>query len=313
MKTIGVTGGTGFIGHHLTRLLLQRGYNVVIFTRSIKRSRSFKHITYAALDAEKNICDASVLQKLDAVIHLAGAGIADKRWTDKRKQEIVSSRVDGTKYLTTKLRQQAPNCHTFIAASAIGYYGPDRPGLIPFSEDAPPYTDFLAHTCMMWEHESWALADAMRTVILRFGIVLGRESGAFAEFEKPTRFGVAPILGLGTQVISWIEISDLAAILVFALENDKAQGIYNAVAPHPVTNAQMMQAIRLEKKGIQVPVHISSAILKILLGEMSTEVLKSCTVSNERISSLGFTFQYPDIQTAVHAILSKKAKHKHNR
>jgi uncharacterized protein (TIGR01777 family) len=305
-KTVGITGGAGFVGRRLTELLTDQGYNVIIFTRTLAGKPARPQVTYAQWDADKQTADLNSIKAIDVMVHLAGEGIADKRWSTARKKEIADSRVNGTQFLVNILRESATDCKTLISASATGFYGPDRPGAIPFTENAPAYNDFLGDTCNKWEHESLKAADFLRTVIFRFGIVLGKEKGAFAEFEKPTAFGVLPILGPGSQVISWIEIDDLARLLLFALEHESVSGIYNAVAPKPVTNRQLMKTIAAVKGGIKIPVPVPAFALKIALGEMSEEVLKSCTVSAQKTLATGFTFQYPEITGAVKAILGKK-------
>jgi uncharacterized protein (TIGR01777 family) len=304
MKTIGITGGSGFVGSHLTVLLVSKRYEVVIFSRDTAKDPG-KMVTYAHWDAERGECDVNALKKVDAVVNLAGAGIADERWSEKRKREIVNSRVKGTNFLVSQLKQYAPGCKTFVAASAMGYYGPDSEDAIPFTETSPPGEDFLGDTCRQWEGASQKASEFARTVILRFGIVLGKESGAFPKFAKPMSFGIAPVLGSGKQVMSWIEINDLARLILFALEHEEISGVYNAVSPNPVTCRELMKTIALVKGGIKIPVTIPVFLLKIALGEMSSEVLKSCTVSAQKILSTGFIFDHPGIQGAVKAILTK--------
>lgn len=303
MEIIGITGGTGFIGKHLTALLVEKGYKVVILTRESGKTATGPAISYSHWDPENNICDPEVVKTLHAVVHLAGAGIADKRWTPARKVEIVNSRIVGTRFLVKQLKQHAPQCQKLVGASAIGYYGPDRQGVIPFTEDQPAYADFLGNICQMWEFEENVAAHFLPCAILRFGIVLGRESGAFPEFVKPLSYGIMPILGNGKQVISWIHIDDLCRMILFMLEHDNAQGTYNAVAPKPVNNRKLMHEIAHAKGGFKIPIRVPSFILKLLMGEMSIEVLKSCTVSAQKIQDAGFTFQYDTIDKAVQAIL----------
>ena len=305
MKTIGITGGSGFIGNTLTSLLVSKGYEVVIFTRN-KRTKSRRpNIHYCHWNAEKEIYDGKYLKKLDAVVNLGGAGIADKRWKKKRKKEIIDSRVKGTDFLVAKLKAHAPLCKTFLSASATGIYGPDMGLHVPFMETAKPYDDFLGNTCRQWEHSAQKANEFARTVILRFGIVLGKFSGAFAEFAKPMALGVVPTLGSGGQAVSWIQITDLCRLILFALEHEEMQGIYNAVSPNPVTHHKLMETIATAMGGVKIPVHVPSALLKILLGEMSTEVLKSCTVSAQKVLDAGFAFDHPDINGAVKAIVGK--------
>lgn len=303
MKIIGITGGSGFIGKHLTGLLVNNGFKVIIFTREHMEKASHENISYTYWDATKGKCDLNEIRRLDAIVHLAGAGIADKRWTAKRKKEIVDSRVKSTQFLLSQLKTYAKNCKTIIAASAIGFYGPDRDGLPPFTEEASAYHDFLGDTCVAWEKESQAAHNIIRTVILRFGIVLGKESGAYPQFANPLKFGIKPVLGGGQQVVSWVHIDDLCNIIVHSLGNDKMKGIYNAVAPNPVTQKGLMNAIASAKGGLNIPIPVPAVLLKVLLGGVSTEVLKSCTVSSNKVTSTGYNFSYNNIQSAVNNLV----------
>jgi len=303
MQTIGITGGTGFVGHHLTQKLMEQGHRVIIFTRDMHKVSRQENVTYSFWSPTEKKFDLRFFKELDAVIHLAGAGVADKRWTAKRKDEIVSSRVQGTEFLIDRLREHAPKCRTMIGASAIGYYGPDRPHEIPFAEEAKPGSDFLARTCQLWEAATHKADELMRTVILRFGIVLGRDDGAFPQFARPQDFGIIPILGSGRQMISWIHIEDLCAMILWVLQQENIEGVYNAVAPSPVSQKELCKAIASCKKGIKLPVHVPDVILKIALGGLSSEALKSATVSAEKIRQQGFSFRYTDIREAVSDIL----------
>jgi uncharacterized protein (TIGR01777 family) len=291
MKVIGITGGSGFVGNHLAALLTGKGYEVIIFTRSAAANPAKNNVSYAHWDASKNECGLSALQKIDAIVNLAGAGIADKRWTEKRKKEILQSRV------------HAPNCKTFIGASATGFYGPDREGAIPFTEIAPAGNDFLGDVCRQWEAASQVANDFARTVILRFGVVLGKDGGAFPKLAAPLSFGIMPILGSGRQVMSWIAIDDLARLILFALETQKLSGIYNAVAPVPVTQKELMSTIATIKGGVKIPLPAPAFLLEIMLGEMSEELLKSCTASAAKTLATGFVFDCPDITKAVSSLL----------
>ena len=303
MKKIGITGGTGFVGRHLTALLIRKGYEVVIFTTSGVKRRKKQYISYAHWDPGKGECDINALKSIDVMVNLAGAGIADKRWREKRKKEIVDSRVISTGFLVNMLNAHASSCKTFITSSATGFYGPDSHYSSLFTETASPFNDFLGDTCRQWEAASEGISAGIRRVVLRFGIVLSKDGGAFQQFENPMSMGVLPILGSGGQVISWIEMHDLVRLILFAIEHEEMTGIYNAVAPGHVSSRKLMHTIAAEKGGIKIPFHVPSALLKILLGEMSIEVLKSCTVSAEKIINTGFVFEHPDIEGAVKAIL----------
>jgi uncharacterized protein (TIGR01777 family) len=301
MEAIGVTGGTGLIGKSLVPHLLKRGYKVLIFTRKNNQINLNSNPQYVFWDPFKLKCDSKALHSLNAVIHLAGAGLADKRWSEKRKKEIVDSRVQSTQFLLAQLKLHAPGCVSFIGASAIGYYGPDKNSK-PFDENMPAYNDFIANVCRQWEASELQAESFLRTVILRFGIVLSKQSGAYQKLRQPMSFGIVPILGSGKQIVSWIHIDDLCSIILFALQNKQISGTYNAVAPVPVTHVQLMQTIAREKGGLKIPVPVPSYVLKLLLGEMSSEVLKSTSVSADKILKAGFVFNYSTIQPAVHAL-----------
>ena len=295
MNTIGITGGTGFVGQQLKTLLVSSGYRVIIFTTGKPPRQTEDLVCYAHWHPYKEAIDTAALSQINAMVHLAGAGIADKRWKKQRKIELEVSR----------LKEYATNCTTLISASATGFYGPDN-GVKPFTESDPPCHDFLGHICSQWEAEAHKAGSFLRTVILRFGIVLGRESGAFPQLTQTIPFGIMPILGSGGQMVSWIEIHDLTRLILFALQHHQVRGIYNAVAPHAASHAQLMHTIAKTMGGFKLPVHVPSALLKILLGEMSTEVLKGCTVSAHKIMDAGFTFRHPELAGAVKAILGKQ-------
>lgn len=303
MKIIGITGGTGFIGSHITQLLAQKGYNVVIFTRRIPKTPTQENVSYALWDPYNKKIDVTQLAGVDGVIHLAGESVAAKRLTAARKKEIVDSRVKTTQFLVDHLRQHAPKCKTFVAASAIGVYGPDRPGSAPFTETDPPSGDFLGDTCRQWEEAIANAGTFVNTAIIRIGIVLGKEAGAFPELAKPLSFGIMPILGNGRQVVSWIHVIDLARLFVFALENNIA-GTLNGIAPAPITHSELMHTIANLKGGLAIPVPVPSILLKIIVGELATEVLKSARVSAAKTVGTGFTFLYPDAVSAVKSLIA---------
>jgi uncharacterized protein len=306
MATILLTGGTGLIGKNLTRLLIQKGHTVYILSRSQHQSDNV-NIKYALWDVEKQEIDDNAVASADFIIHLAGAGIADRRWTDSRKQEIVESRTKSSGLLVNALKKTPNKVQAVISASAIGWYGADsrKQNSKPFIEDMPAASDFLGDTCRLWEASIEPVKDlGIRLVKIRTGIVLSNDGGALAEFKKPIRFGVAAILGNGKQVISWIHINDICRMYLYALENEQLKGAYNAVAKNPVTNRELTEKLADKMKGsFYVSVYIHSALLKIALGEMSIEVLKSTTVSNEKIRDAGFNFLYNSIDESLRELV----------
>lgn len=292
------------IGRRLTQLLTDRGYEVIIMSRESPGGKpASKGVSYANWNIAAQSIDADAVRKSDHIIHLAGAGVADKRWSEKRKQEIVNSRTQSNA-LIIKALQEIPNqVQTVVSASAIGWYGPDTVDSRNngFKEDAPPDRAFLGETCRQWE-DSIALVAQLgkRLVKLRTGIVLGKGGGALAEFKKPLKAGIAAILGNGKQVISWIQVDDLCRMYVEAIENMNLKGAYNAVAPNPVTNEQLTNALAKQMHGKwYLNVHVPSLVLKMVLGEMSVEVLKSATVNSNKMELTGFKFLYPTIEAAL--------------
>jgi len=301
MATILITGGTGMIGTALSDEAVKRGHRLVILTRDPSKKESTEKIRYAAWNVEKGTIDVNAVKDADAIIHLAGANVAEGRWTEKRKKEIVDSRVKSGALLVKTLEENENKVQVVVSASAIGYYGEDPvvPNPTPFTEIDAPAVDFLGKTCQKWEASIAPVMNLQkRLVILRTGIVMSKEGGAYEAFRRPQTIGVAAILGNGKQVVSWIHIDDLVNMYLEAVEKTNLNSIYNAVAPLPVSNKEIVMAMA-EKKRIAVPFKVPSFLLKSMLGEMSTEILKSATVSSSKIEKSGFQFQFPDIQSAV--------------
>lgn len=307
MFTVLITGGTGMIGKALTKALLEKNYKVVILSRDnnsmVNSTASTGNIRYAEWNIEKQTIDEGAISEADYIIHLAGAGVADKRWSEKRKAEIVSSRIESGRLLSDSLKKIPNKVKAVISASAIGWYGADPviPNSKPYEENFPADDQFLGKTCQQWEESIEPINQlGKRLVKLRIGIVLSNSGGALVEFKKPLQFGVAAILGTGKQIISWIHIDDLVKLFIAALENENLNGVYNAVAPNPVSNKELTIHLAKIKKGrFFIPMNVPSFVLKLLLGEMSVEVLKSATVSCEKIQQTGFEFQFPTIENAL--------------
>jgi uncharacterized protein (TIGR01777 family) len=301
MATVVITGGTGLIGTALTNALVQKGCDVIILSRNKKHSQQL-HVSYAVWNVKNQTVDEDAIKNADYIVHLAGTNVGEKRWTQKRKKEIVDSRVDSGKLLVKALKEIPNKVRAVISSSAMGYYGPDPqiPNPKPFVETEAPFHDFLATTVVQWESAIEPVKNlGKRLVLFRTGIVLSNEGGAYKEFKKPLKFGVASILGSGKQMVSWIHIDDLVRLYIEAIENEKWNGVYNAVAPNPVSNQQLIKEMAKQAKGFHIIAQVPSFVLKIVLGEMSIEVLKSTTVSPEKIQQQGFQFLSPTVESAI--------------
>jgi uncharacterized protein len=303
MATVLITGGTGMIGRALTKELISKGDNVIILSREPRITKADEGaLSYAGWNIKEQTIDRAAIEEADYIVHLAGANIAGGRWTAKRKKEIVDSRVNSSRLLVRALQDIPNKVKAVVCASAIGWYGPDPqvPNPQPFIETDAADDSFLGRTCQQWEASIDPVIElGKRLVKLRTGIVLSKGGGAYPEFKKPLQFGSAAILGSGKQVISWIHIADVIRMYMEAIGNESWQGAYNAVAPNPVTNEQLVLAIAKESGRFYVPVHVPQFALKVALGEMSIEVLKSATVSSRKAQEAGFQFLFPSIEAAV--------------
>ena len=302
-----ITGGTGMVGSALTKQLIQSGHEVVIFPRRARRS-DHPLIQYKSWDPSQNQLDETAIRTADYIVHLAGANVAEKRWTAKRKQEILESRVRSGEFLVESLKKIPNRVKAVLGASAQGWYGADPliPNPNPFVETDLAHSDFLGSTCQSWEQSLQPLSSmGIRLIQLRIGIVLSTSGGALAEFIKPVRLGISPILGNGKQVISWIHLDDLTRLIEWTLLNESVSGIYNAAAPNPVSNRSLMRVLSRAYRRPFIPVPVPAFFLQLILGEMSIEVLKSTTMSVAKIQQAGFSFQFPRIEEALNDLLKK--------
>ena len=301
MRTILITGGTGLVGKSIVKQLLQKDYEVIILTRKLTDIPQQSKVSYALWNVKEGTIDTEALKKADAIFHLAGAGVMDKKWDEAYKKEIEESRTKSSALLIDTLQKIDHKVKVIVSASAIGWYGEDKKSNHYFTENEKADEAFLGVVCKKWE-QSIEAAEALgiRVCKLRTGIVLSDDGGAYKEFKAPLKLGVASILGNGKQMVSWIHIDDLCRQYIFSLENDSMSGSYNAVAPVPVSNETLTLEIAKNIKGkFYIPIHVPTFVLKIMMGIRSIEILKSATVSCEKIKEAGFTFLYPSIESAV--------------
>jgi uncharacterized protein (TIGR01777 family) len=295
--TILLTGGTGFIGKYLTDILIANGFAVSILSRSEKNNSGA--ITYYKWDLEHNYIDEEAILKADYIIHLAGEGIVEKRWTAKRKKDILESRTKPIDLIHSVLQKHNKSLDAFVSASAIGIYGAKTSDEI-CTEDTPPANDFLGLTCQKWEQASDKIeALGIRTVKIRTGIVLGRNEGFLKKLTPSFKAGFGAILGTGKQYVPWIHIEDLCCIYLKAIQEKQIIGAYNATVLDNTTNSILSKTLaNLYGYSIWLP-KVPSFILKLFLGKMSVAVLNGQRVSSEKIKNEGFNFQYEDLKTAL--------------
>jgi uncharacterized protein (TIGR01777 family) len=294
MQNILITGGSGLVGQRITDQLEKKGYQVAWLSRTNQSGRrSFRW------NVEKQEIDPEAVEWADAIIHLAGTGVAEKRWTAERKKLILESRTQSTQLLFSAMEKSEKRPSTFISASAVGYYGFNT-GTTLVDESSKPGSDFLAEVVIAWENEAKKMEQLeLRTVLLRIGIVLDAEGGALGEMLKPP---VAAPLGSGDQWMSWIHLDDLARMFVFALEKTTLQGVYNAVGPNPATNQQLTKEAAAAKKKPYVGIGVPGFALKLVLGEMAAMVLGGNRVSCQKIQKAGFEFEFPELSVALRDI-----------
>ncbi|MBL0341545.1 MAG: TIGR01777 family protein [Bacteroidetes bacterium] len=240
----------------------------------------------------------------DVIINLAGEGIADKRWTARRKRKIINSRIFSTNLLVESLKVIPNKVQLIINASAIGIYGDT--GEMIMNESSPLADDFLGQTCKRWELAAHEFEkQKIRTVIFRIGLVLAAEGGFLPQIKQPLRFGFAPYIGNGQQYQSWIHINDLCRMMMMAIENDSWNGTYNAVAPGPLSNKNFMKLLTHILGGRFLLVKIPKFLIRILFGEMSKLVTGGTRVSSKKIEAAGFSFSYPQANHALRDLLGK--------
>jgi uncharacterized protein (TIGR01777 family) len=300
MKVL-ITGGTGLIGTRLAEMLIDSGYEVALLSREPAKSNHFQSFRW---DPQAGTIDEAAIPYADYIVSLAGASVADGKWTDERKREIMTSRLAGLALLARELAKPGHHVQAVISASAVGIYGDAGDKLV--DEETPPAlptNDFLADVSNQWELAAAPIAAlGIRTVIPRIGVVLSTQGGALPQIAKPVKLGAGAALGSGKQYMSWIHLDDLCRLFIAMLEDPAWQGTYNAVAPYPATNQAFTEILAEVLHRPLILPKVPAFGLKLAMGEMSEIVLASQNVSAQKVLAQGFTFEYPQLRGALEAL-----------
>lgn len=292
MEKVLITGGSGLIGRRLSFLLKSRGYEVRILSRSNNPKNNYKTFVW---NVSEQYINESAFEGLNHIIHLAGAGIADKRWSEKRKKEIIASRVTSTNLLYNTVKRLKTPLNSFISASATGYYGAVTSETI-FEEKDKPAKDFLGKVCSLWEDSIFQFNEIkIRTVALRTGIVLSKDGGALKKMKTP----VITSLGNGKQYMPWIHIDDLCELYIKAIEDEQFKGAFNAVSSEHISNLSFSKKISKIFNSPFLAIGAPSFILQIVFGEMSTIILNGSRISANKIKQAGFKFKFENLEKAL--------------
>jgi uncharacterized protein (TIGR01777 family) len=297
-QVVWIAGGDGLVGNHLQRTIDKDKFDVYVLSRQKPKNNHF-----IQWDTEKKQIFTEIIP--DYIINLAGAGIADARWTAQRKALLVNSRVNSALTIADYLQKKQHKPKSYISASAVGFYG-DQKGTT-LTESSSPGTEFMSECCVAWENAATQTGSLCeKTVLLRIGIVLSTLDGALPKMLMTKAAGVFNYFGDGAQYHPWIHIDDLAKMIIFAIESPQVNGIYNAAAPQQITNKEMMQEIMtaLDSKGILLPA--PTFALRILLGEMANVVLNSNRVDVQKMLDTGFKFQYTHCGEAVRDLVMEQ-------
>lgn len=298
MKTILIAGGTGFVGQQLIAFLADKGYTLNVLTRKPSANPSAT-IRFFQWDIERQYIDPKAFEEVEILINLTGANIGEKRWTKKRKQEIIDSRVQSIALLYRYISENKGNIKTVISSSAVGYYGAATTDktLVETSESG---NDFLASVCRKWEDVALKFTDlGIRTVILRKGVVLGKEGGMTQKLKPLAQWGINVSLGSGKQYLPWIDIRDLMEWYHYIICNPEIHGVYNTVATQHITMNDFSKSLLKSFGKKSFLPNAPAFVIRWLFGEMSVMLLEGSKVSNEKLKNTGFSFAYDTIEQSL--------------
>lgn len=296
MSKVLITGGTGLVGSYLISKLKEEGYEVAVLSRNPKEAHEYKW------DIAKGYIAEEALLNVEYIIHLAGAGVVDKRWSTDRKEVLINSRVASANLLFNKIKELKIPLKGFVSASGIGYYGAINSDKV-FEEEDAPENDFISKICVVWEAAATQFESLKIPVtILRIGVVLSGEGGALQKINTPLFLSV---LGDGKQYMPWIHIEDLASLFIKAIKEPKFKGVFNAVSSAKETNSSFTKTLGSTLKKIVLPIKLPGFVLKIILGELAIILLKGSHVSSQKVKKY-HQFKYDTLKAALKAIYKKK-------
>lgn len=303
MAVILISGGTGLVGKALSKRLITEGHEVRILSRSPKSNDKIKSFYW---NVEKNEIDEKAFEGVEHIVHLAGSGIADKRWTAARKKDIIDSRVNSMKLITDIVKKKNIQLKSFVGASAIGIYGTTTSEKI-YTETDTGKDDFLTQSCSQWENSYQQIQTlSAKNCIVRIGVVLSKDGGALKRLLPLFQLGLGSSVGSGKQYMPWIHIDDLVSVFHEALFNTNYTGIYNAVSSEETTNQPFSKQL---SKSLSKPFflpNVPAFALKLVFGEMANVLLEGSRVSNQKLINNGFQFQFASLSKALMDIVSKK-------
>lgn len=302
MASVLLGGGSGLVGSRMAQLLSEQGHEVSLLSRKASASGPFPAYAWNPDGGE---IDHEAVRRADVVVNLAGAGIADARWTEARKREIIESRVKTARLLLHSFQHTGHRPQCYLSSGATGYYG-DR-GNTLLDESATPGTGFLAESCLEWEAAVKEIAGAgIRTAVFRTGIVLSTLGGALEKMLLTSRLGAGGYFGDGSQWYPWIHIDDVCRMFIHAIENKSMKGVYNCVAPNPAPNKALAAAIMRALNRPQILVPAPAFAMRLAMGEMADVVLNSTRVSSRKIEETGFRFEHPELEAALLDVITRK-------
>lgn len=303
MQTILITGGTGLVGGHLIPKLTSKGYKIHVLSRSKQDSKE-EHVSFFKWNIKEQFIEDGALDNVDYIIHLAGAGIADSKWTDNRKEILIDSRVDSLQLIYDEIKKSGNKPAKLISTSGIGYYGAYTTDKI-FEETDKPGEDFVSEICVKWEQAaSQFLTLGMNVVIPRVAVVLADNGGALDRMKTPTKFNIGSPLGSGEQYMPWIHMDDVCRFYIEAIENEKINGVYNLSADEHVTNKVFSKTLASTMGKAHFFPNVPAFMLKLLFGEMANIILKGSRVSNEKLNETGFDFKFRELKKALADVIN---------